>query len=94
MPDQVTLIAGLPNPSAAPVFLGLAGPHVLAGLTCVAAGAVVMLSRKGAGRHPMFGRLYMRGLWVVFVTPVGLGIARWAQDCPLVALTRRRSRRR
>lgn len=91
MPDQVTLIAGLPIPSAAPVFLGLVGLHVLAAL---AAGAVVMLSRKGAGRHPMFGRLYMRGLWVVFVTPVGLGIARRAQDCPLVALTGRRSRRR
>jgi hypothetical protein len=86
MPDQVTLIAGLLIPSAAPVFLGVVGVRVLAGLTCVVAGAVARLSRKGAGRHPMFGRLYVRELWVVFVTAVGLGIARWAQDYPLVAL--------
>ena len=42
MTDTVTVIAGLPIPSTSPAFLAVVAFHVLAGLTCVAAGAVAM----------------------------------------------------
>lgn len=57
-----------------------------AGLTCVAAGAIAMLSRKGRGRHSNFGTLYFWGLVVIFVSSTGLAISRWAEDYPLFIL--------
>jgi uncharacterized membrane protein len=86
MADGVTVIAGLPIPSISPVFLAVVGIHVLAGLTCVATGAVAMLSRKGRGRHSSFGTLYFWGLVAVFVSATGLAIVRWAEDYPLFIL--------
>lgn len=86
MADGVTVIAGLPIPSTSPVFLAVVGLHVLAGLTCVAAGAVAMLSRKGRGRHSDFGTIYFRGLVVVFLSSAGLAFSRWAEDYPLFIL--------
>jgi uncharacterized membrane protein len=86
MIDTVTVVAGIPIPSASPVFLAVVGFHVLAGLTCVAAGAVAMLSRKGRGRHSNFGTVYFWGLAAVFALSAGLAIVRWAEDYPLFIL--------
>ncbi len=86
MADSITVIAGLPIPSRSPVFLAVVGVHVLAGLTCVAAGAVAMLSHKGHGRHPAFGAIYFWGIVVVFASAAGLAIVRWAEDYPLFIL--------
>ena len=86
MADGVTIIAGLPIPSTSPVFLAAVGLHVLAGLACVASGAVAMLSRKGRGRHSDFGTIYFWGLVVVFLSASGLAIVRWAEDYPLFIL--------
>jgi hypothetical protein len=86
MADAVTVIAGLPIPSASPVFLAAVSLHVVAGLACVAFGAVAMLSRKRRGRHSTFGSAYFWGLVVVFLTSAGLAISRWTEDYPLFIL--------
>jgi uncharacterized membrane protein len=86
MAEGVTIIAGLPIPSTSPVFLAAVGLHVLAGLACVASGAVAMLSRKGRGRHSTFGTIYFWSLVVVFLSASGLAIVRWAEDYPLFIL--------
>jgi uncharacterized membrane protein len=83
---DTTVVAGLPIPSASPLFLTLVGLHVLAGLVSVAAGAVAMLSRKGPGRHPRFGTIYVWALACVFVSASALAAMRWAQDAVLFAL--------
>jgi len=86
MADTVTVVAGIPIPSTSPVFLALVGFHVLAGLTCVVAGAAAMLNRKGRGRHSNFGTVYFWGLVAIFGSSSGLAIVRWAEDYPLFIL--------
>ena len=86
MADDVTVVAGIPIPSTSPVFLAVVGFHVLVGLTCVATGAVAMLSRKGRGRHSDFGTIYFFGLVTVFASSTGLAIVRWSEDYPLFIL--------
>jgi hypothetical protein len=56
--DQGIVILGIPIPSSSPLFLAIVGVHVAAGLVCVVAGAVAMLSSKRAGRHPSAGAIY------------------------------------
>lgn len=51
--------------------------HVIAGLTCVVAGAVALTSPKRTGRHPKAGTVYHRGLAVIFVTAAGMSLLRW-----------------
>jgi hypothetical protein len=80
------IIAGIPIPSDAPLFLALLAVHVVAALVCVVAGATAMLSRKQRGRHPQAGTVYYWSLAVVFVTMTALAISRWAQDYHLFAL--------
>lgn len=86
MPNGVTNIAGLPIPSTSPWFLAGVAAHVAFGLTSVVAGAVAMLSRKGAGRHPRAGAVYFWALCGVFVTAIGLAMSRWAEDRTLFLL--------
>lgn len=86
MAGEITIVAGIPIPSTSSVFLAGVGVHVLAGLVCVVAGAVAMLSRKGRGRHSTFGTTYFWSLVVVFLTGTGLAIVRWAEDYPLFVL--------
>jgi uncharacterized membrane protein len=50
--------------------------HVAAGLTAVVAGAAAMLSRKGPGRHPRRGTIYLGALLVVAGTATCIAIAR------------------
>jgi hypothetical protein len=79
-------IGGIPLPSDTPLFLTVVALHVAAGLTCVIAGVVAMLSRKERGRHPLAGTIYYWALAIVFVTMSALSISRWAQDYQLFAL--------
>jgi hypothetical protein len=65
--NPITL-GGIPLPSDASLFLALIGLHVAAGLVCVVAGILAMLSRKLPGRHPQAGTVYYWALAVVFVT--------------------------
>jgi hypothetical protein len=81
-----TVIDGIPLPSDTPLFLALVAVHLAAGLAAVIAGAVAMLSRKQAGRHPQAGTIYYAALSVVFVTMTVLAISRWADDYHLFVL--------
>ena len=81
-----TIIGGIPLPSDTPLFLTFVALHVAAGLTCVLAGVLAMLSRKQPGRHPLAGSVYYWGLACVFVTMTLLSISRWAEDYHLFAL--------
>jgi len=65
MTDNPISVAGIEIPSDSPIFLAALGVHVLAGIFCVGAGFVAMLSRKRPGRHPSFGTIYYYCLSVV-----------------------------
>lgn len=82
----MTVVLGIPVPSDSPLFLGIVGLHVLAGLVCVIAGIIAMLSWKGKGRHPRYGTIYYWGLTVIFVTATTLAIMRWTEDWHLFVL--------
>ena len=60
--------------------------HVLAGMTCVASGAVAALSPKRRGRHPVLGGMYFWALAVVFVTSTGMSVLNWSEDAYLLVL--------
>ncbi len=86
MIGRAVIVAGIPLPSDAPLFLALVGLHVAAGLVCVVAGALAMLSRKGPGRHPLAGSAYVWALCVVFATMAAIAAMRWAEDDKLFVL--------
>ncbi len=86
MGDGITDIAGIEIPSTDPAFLTVVGLHVLLGLACVVTGAIAMLSRKRAGRHPRNGTIYFWCLAGVFLTASGLAAVRWAHDYHLFVL--------
>jgi hypothetical protein len=86
MSGNQTVIAGIPLPSDAPLFLALVAVHAAAGLICVVAGAVAMLCRKQRGRHPQAGTVYYWSLAVVATTMAVLAISRWAEDYHLFIL--------
>ena len=75
---------GVHNPS--PIFTMLLVFHIVAGLTCVIAGAVAILSTKRRGRHPGFGTIYYWSLSIVFVSSTGMAGIRWSHDAHLFAL--------
>jgi hypothetical protein len=79
-------IAGIPLPSDSPLFLAFIAAHVAAGLLCVFAGAVAMLSRKQRGRHPQTGTVYYWSLAIVAATMSVLAISRWDEDYRLFIL--------
>jgi hypothetical protein len=81
-----TIIAGIPLPSDTALFLTFIALHVAAGLTCVIAGVVAMLSRKQPGRHPLAGSVYYWALACVFVTMTVLAVSQWAEDYHLFVL--------
>jgi hypothetical protein len=86
MDGGTTDIAGIEIPSTSLVFLTVVGIHVLLGLACVVTGAIAMLSRKRAGRHPRNGTIYFWCLVGVFLTAAGLAAVRWAEDYHLFIL--------
>jgi hypothetical protein len=79
-------IGGIVLPSDTPLFLTLVALHVAAGLTCVVAGVLAMLSRKQCRCHPLAGTIYYWSLAIVFVTMSMLSISRWAEDYHLFVL--------
>jgi hypothetical protein len=86
MNGEPFVLGGISIPSDAPLFLTVLGVHVLFGLAGVVTGAVAMLNKKMAGRHPRFGTYYYWSLAVVFVTAAGLSAMRWAEDYHLFVL--------
>ncbi len=83
--NPITL-GGIPLPSDTPLFLAFVAVHVAAGLICVIAGVVAMLSRKQRGRHPQAGTTYYWALAILFVTMTVLALSRWAEDYHLFVL--------
>lgn len=81
--DLLTPLVG-ERPSVA--FAALLVCHVPAGVVCVVAGAVAMLSPKRRGRHPRFGTVYYAALAVVFVTASAMAFLRWSEDAYLFVL--------
>jgi hypothetical protein len=59
---------------------------VAAGLTCVVAGVIAMLSPKRPGRHPTAGTVYFGALAVVTVTMAVIAAFRWPEDRALFGL--------
>lgn len=86
MTDHGIVILGIPIPSSSPVFLSIVVAHVAAGLVCVVAGIVAMLSAKRVGRHPFAGSVYYWSLLVVFLSMTALSIIRWPEDNHLLLL--------
>lgn len=86
MGDGTTNLAGIEIPSTNPMFLTVVGVHILLGLTCVVTGAIAMLSRKRAGRHPRNGTIYFWCLAGIFLTATSLAAVRWDQDYHLFVL--------
>jgi hypothetical protein len=82
-----TTIAGIEIPSTDPVFLAVVvGIHIPLGLACVIAGVAAMLSRKGPGRHPTFGKLYHGCLFALFLSATFLSVMHWAENDHLFIL--------
>jgi hypothetical protein len=86
MKDPAIVIGGIPLPSDSPAFLLPLGVHIAAGLICVAAGLVAMLSSKRAGQHPAAGTVYYWSLSAVFITAAMLSAMFWAEDYHLFIL--------
>jgi uncharacterized membrane protein len=83
---DTTIVAGIVIPSTSPIFLTVVGLHILAGVGCVVAGAIAMLSPKRHGRHPTFGTIYYVCLAAVFVSATTLAAVRWEEDYHLFIL--------
>ncbi|MBO3749991.1 hypothetical protein J5X84_28250 [Streptosporangiaceae bacterium NEAU-GS5] len=83
--DEINVF-GLLIPNAGPLFFAALVAHVIAGMTCVACGAVAGFSRKGSGRHLRFGRIYLWGLIVVFTTMTIMAAIRWRENAHLFAV--------
>jgi hypothetical protein len=84
--ENITVVLGIPVPSAGPVFLAIVGVHVLFGLAAVVMGAAATLSSKGRGRHSNYGTIYFWCLFGVFVTMSALSFMRWAANYHLFVL--------
>jgi hypothetical protein len=83
LPEQLApLIGHMPTL----LFSVLLVPHVFAGMTCVATGAIAALSPKRGGRHPVVGGVYFWGLGAVFVTSTGMSVLNWSEDAYLLVL--------
>jgi hypothetical protein len=81
-----TDIFGLPVPAAGPVFFAALTVHILAAITCIAAGLLAATARKRPGRHPRSGRVYLCALGAVFVTATVMAAVRWRHDAHLFAI--------
>jgi len=86
MTDQGIVVLGIPIPSTSRVFLTVVAVHVVAGLCCVVAGLVAMLSPKRVGHHPTAGTVYYWSLVAVFVSMSVLVIIRWPANIHLLVL--------
>lgn len=69
-----------------PLFLAMLVLHIPAGMTCVVAGFVAIVSQKKAGRHPTFGTIYYWSLAVIFISASVMAILYWAEFWHLFVL--------
>jgi hypothetical protein len=79
-------VLGIPIPTSDPVFLGVLAVHVALALVALVAGGVAAMSRKGPGRHPTAGTVYLGSLVGVVATAGVLTVFRPREDWPLLAL--------
>ena len=86
MEGEPIVIQGFEIPSDSPLFLSILSVHVLAGLVCVVAGIVAMLSKKQRGTHSRAGSVYYWVLWIVFGTSIMIAVFRWKEDYHLFIL--------
>jgi len=86
MDGNPIVIAGIPVPSDAPLFLAVLGVHVFFALACVVTGCVAMLSVKRVGRHPQYGTYYYWSLTIVCATVALLSAVRWSENYHLLVL--------
>jgi len=82
----MTVLFGIPIPSANPLFLTIVGIHVLFGLAAIVTGATAMLLHKARGSHSNFGIAYFWCLCGVFVSMTALALSRWQEDYDLFIL--------
>ena len=83
---NVLAAIGIQVPCDSSIYLALLAIHIPAGIICVLAGLVALLSKKQAGRHPKFGTIYYWSLSVVFGSATILAGLRWAEDYHLFIL--------
>src|SRR5262249_43454671 len=87
MGQDSTTIGGIVIPPSDPAFLAVVvGVHIPLGIACVIAGAGVMLSRKGRGRHSRLGTIYFWCLLTLFISATFLSIMRWSENYHLFIL--------
>jgi hypothetical protein len=79
-------LTGIVVPCDSSIFLAVLAIHIPAGIVCVLAGLVALLSKKQPGRHPKFGTIYYWSLSVVFVSASFLAALRWSEDYHLFIL--------
>src|SRR6186997_2374083 len=79
-------LVGIEVPCSSSIFLTVLAIHIPAGIICVLAGLVALLSKKQPGRHPKLGTIYYWSLSVVFVSATVLAGLRWAEDYYLFIL--------
>ena len=86
MPEDTTIVFGIPVPSVDPAILAVVRFHIVVGIVCVWAGVTAMLSRKGRGRHSTWGSIYYWCLAILVGTATGLSVVRWAENYHLFLL--------
>ncbi|HET6213051.1 MAG TPA: hypothetical protein VFE14_09300 [Micromonosporaceae bacterium] len=79
-------VLGITAPDSRPLFVAALAVHVLAGMTSVGAGGLAATARKGPGRHPLAGRVYLFGLAAIFVTASVMAAMRWRHDWHLFVI--------
>lgn len=87
MIGNITNVAGIEIPSTDPLFLAVViGVHIPLGFVCVVVGALVMLSKKGRGRHSTLGTIYFWSLLALAMSATLLSAMRWDENSHLFAL--------
>lgn len=86
MSDGTTEVAGLIIHSNDPLFLGVVGVHVAAGLVAVLAGLAATFSRKRRGGHSRWGKVYFWAITAIFASATVLTALRGPEDLHLLLL--------
>ena len=68
------------------MFIAVLIPHIMAGLTALSSGAVVIVSRKGTAWHVRAGTTYFWAIAALAATAAGLTAVRGVRDLPVLGL--------
>jgi hypothetical protein len=79
-------VLGLPIPDEGALFDAALACHIVAGLTCVVAGALAATAPKRPGRHTTTGGIFLWSLAVVFASSTTMAVLRLAQDWHLLVI--------